>query len=90
MKTFFTSKTQYGQRTDTPSAKAKPPVLREERKSLDKLRKWAGDWLPTDNELTDTISSDKRGKVAKWEYDVMLDTYGRMLDSKAKRVAETE
>lgn len=70
--------------------KAKSPVLREETKSLDNLMKWANDWIPIDNELKDTISNDKREKVPKWEYDVMLDTYGRMLDAKAKRMAETE
>jgi hypothetical protein len=70
--------------------KAKRPVIREETKSLKKLKDWARDWIPIDNELKDTISSDTRETVTKWEYDVMLDTYGRMLDSKAKRVAETE
>jgi hypothetical protein len=70
--------------------KAKRPVLREETKSLKKLKDWARDCLPTDNELKDTISSDNRETVTRWEYDVMLDTYGRMLDSKAKRIAETE
>jgi len=66
------------------------PVVREETTNLKKLQEWARDWIPIDNELKDTISSDKRETVATWEYDVMLDAYGRMLDAKAKRMAETE
>jgi hypothetical protein len=70
--------------------KAIRPVLREETTTLKKLQDWARDWILTENELKETISSDKRETVPTWEYDVMLETYGRMLDSKARRMAETE
>lgn len=70
--------------------KAKRPVLQEELTSLKKVKDWARDWLPTDNELHDTISSDQRETVPTWQYDVTLEAYGRMLVSKAKRIAESE
>jgi len=70
--------------------KVKRPVLREETTSTKKVKDWARDWLPTDNELRDTISSDQRETVPTWQYDVTLEAYGRVLDSKAKRIAESE
>lgn len=64
--------------------------MREETASLTKVKEWARKYLPNDNELRDTILSDERETAPRWEYDVMLESYSRMLDSKARRMAETE
>jgi hypothetical protein len=64
--------------------------LREETASFTKVKVWARKYLPNDNELRDTILSEERETLPRWEALVKLDDYSRMLDSKAKRIAETE
>lgn len=64
--------------------------MREETASLTKVKEWATKYLPSDNELRDTILSEERETLPRWEASVKLDDYSRMLDSKARRMAETE
>lgn len=62
----------------------------EETASLAKVKDWARDYLPKDNELRDTILSEEREILPRWEALVKLDDYSRMLDAKARRMMETE
>jgi hypothetical protein len=64
--------------------------LPEETASLSKVKKWARNYLPSENELRDTILSEERETLPRWEALVKLDDYSRMLDAKARRMAETE
>jgi hypothetical protein len=63
--------------------------LSEETAVIANVKKWAKDWLPEDNELRDTILSEEQDVLPRWEAMIKLETYSRMLDSKAKRMAET-
>jgi hypothetical protein len=63
--------------------------LREETASLSKVKEWARKYLPSENELRDTILSEERETLPRWELLVKLDVYSRTLDSKARRMTET-
>jgi hypothetical protein len=63
--------------------------LSEETAVIAKVKKWAEVYLPNDNELRDTILSEEQDVLPRWEAVIKLETYSRMLDAKAKRMAET-
>jgi hypothetical protein len=63
--------------------------LPEETTIIAKVKKWAEDYLPNDNELRDTILSEEQDVLPRWEAMIKVETYSRMLDAKAKRMAET-
>jgi hypothetical protein len=62
--------------------------LPEEIAIIAKVKKWAEDYLPNDNELRDTILSEEQDVLPRWEAMIKLETYSRMLDAKARRMAE--
>jgi hypothetical protein len=64
--------------------------LPEEIAIIAKVKKWAEDYLPNDNELRDTILSEEQDVLPRWEAMIKVETYSRMLDAKVKRMAETE
>lgn len=63
--------------------------MSEETASLAKVKKWAEEWLPQDNELRETILSEEHDVLPRWEVLVKLDVYSRTLDAKARRMRET-
>lgn len=57
--------------------------------SFVKVKVWAKTYLPAENELRDAILGEPDG-MSTGEVRIKLDAYSRMLDSKARRIAETE
>jgi len=55
--------------------------LPEETAIIAKVKKWAEDYLPNDNELRDTILSEEHDVLPRWEAMIKVETYSRLLDA---------
>ena len=63
-------------------------MMREETVSIAKVKEWARNYLPDNNELRDTILGEPEDILPRWEALVKVEVYLRTLDSKARRMRE--
>jgi hypothetical protein len=59
-------------------------IKTEENASLVELKDWAEKRLPPDNELREAILNEECDIIPRWEANVKMEAYSRVLDAKYK------
>ena len=59
-------------------------IKTEENASLAELKDWAEKRLPPDNELREAILNEECDTIPRWEANVKMEAYSRVLDAKYK------